>query len=279
MIAYLDTNVFDHLYKKIGCTGADIANLRKAIYGRQLSVPLSIHTLEEILLVDKTRPHWLVAQVKLTLSIASFRRLVKPCDQLLADDIRAYAARGEADRPYLGSDIQNVISAGISELVETDGEELDEEMMEALTETRQRKERFVLGMKRTQEQIRPAADQLEVRPTFEDYFQGIAPGLAEGFAQRQGMLDACRQRGIDGLLKLKSVRMAVASALSFTFGQTFEGWSPQRGDLADLHHAASAAAVADTFVTDDQRLLQTLSRVPFEGFEVIDLPGFLARLN
>ena len=120
MIAYLDTNVFDHLYKRIGCTGADIANLRKAIYGRQLSIPLSIHTLEEIMLADKARPEWLVAQVKLTLSIASFRRLVKPCDQLLADDIRAYAARGEADRPYLGADIQNVISAGISELVETD---------------------------------------------------------------------------------------------------------------------------------------------------------------
>jgi hypothetical protein len=32
MIAYLDTNVFDHLYKKIGCSSADIANLRKAVY-------------------------------------------------------------------------------------------------------------------------------------------------------------------------------------------------------------------------------------------------------
>lgn len=279
MIAYLDTNVFDHLHKKIGCSGADIANLRKAIYGRQLSIPLSIHTLEEIMLVGKVRPEWMVAQVKLTLSIASFRRLVKPCDQLLADDIRAYAARGEADRPYLGADIQNVISAGISELVDTDGEELDEEMVEALEETRQRKDSFRSGMKRTHEQIHTAAEPLAVRPTFDDYFQGIAPGLVEGFAQRQGVLDACRERGIEGLLRLKSVRMAVASALSFTFGQTFDGWPPHRGDLVDLHHAASAAAVADTFVTDDQRLRQALSRVPLEGFEVIDLPGFLTRLT
>jgi len=278
MIAYLDTNAFDHLYKKIGCTGADIANLRKAIYGRQLSVPLSIHTLEEILLVDKTRPHWLVAQVKLTLSIASFRRLVKPCDQLLADDIRAYATRGEADRPYLGADIQNVISAGISELVETDGEELDEEMMETLAETRQRKERFVLGIRRAQDEIRRIAKPLSGQITFEDYFQEGAPILAERFAQAVGVLYACKKRGIAGLLSLKSVRMAAGSILSDVLGQTFEP-SSNGGDAADLHHAVSAAAVADTFVTLDKGLRQALARVPIDGFATTDLPGFIAGLD
>jgi len=279
MIAYLDTNVFDHLHKKIGCTSADIANLRKAIYGRQLSVPLSIHTLEEIMLVGKVRPEWMVAQVKLTLSIASFRRLVKPCDQLLADDIRAYAARGEADRPYLGADIQNVISAGISELVETDGEELDEEMVEALKEMRRRKERFRAGMRKSQEETEQIAKSMSGQVTFEQYLELAAPGVAETFAQRAGVLEACKQRGIEGLLEIKSVRMSVGAALSLIYGQAFEGWSPKLGDSADLLHAASAAAVADVFVTDDQRLRQALARVPFDGFEVIDLPGFLARLT
>ena len=43
MAVYLDTNAYDHLYKKIGCTSADIANLRKKIYGRELSIPLFAH--------------------------------------------------------------------------------------------------------------------------------------------------------------------------------------------------------------------------------------------
>jgi hypothetical protein len=257
---------------------ADIANLRKAIYGRQLSVPLSIHTLEEIMLVGKVRPEWLVAQVKLTLSIASFRRLVKPCDQLLADDIRAYADRGEADRPYLGAEIQNVISAGISGLVETDGEELDEEMVEALEETRQRKERFASGMRRMQEEIRRTAKPLSGQITFEDYFREGAPILAERFAQGVGVLDACRERGIEGLLSLKSVRMAAGSVLSYVPRQTFEP-SSNRGDSTELLHAVSAAAVADTFVTGDQGLRQALARVPIDGFATTDLPGFLTRLT
>lgn len=278
MIAYLDTNVFDHLYKKIGCTSTDIANLRKAIYGRQLSIPLSIHTLEEILLVRKARPELLVAQIKLTLSLASFRRLVKPCDQLLADDIRAYAARGEPDRPYVGADLQNILSDGIGDLIETDGEDLDEDMVAALEQTRHRKERFKDAMGLAQQEalasVQPSSGQI----TFMQYSRATAPLLAERFAHEASALDGCKQRGIDGLADIKSVRMAIGLASSFVFGQRFEGWPAKPGDASDVLHAVSAAAVADTFVTDDKRLATALARVPLDGFEVLDLPVFLQRL-
>ena len=118
MIAYLDTGVFDHLYKKIGCTSADIAELRKAVYGHSLSMPIGIHVLEELLLNRRASPQELVARVKLTLSIASIRRMVKPCDQLIADDLRSYAATGQPDRPLVGAQIQNAITQGIAELID-----------------------------------------------------------------------------------------------------------------------------------------------------------------
>src|SRR5580704_13654163 len=132
MIAYLDTNVFDHLYRKIGCSSADIAGLRKAIYSRDLSIPLGLHVLEELLLKRRASPQELVARVKLTLSIASIRRMVKPCDQLIADDLRSYAASGEPDRPLINVQIQNAITQGIAELIESDGEEFSEEIAEVL---------------------------------------------------------------------------------------------------------------------------------------------------
>ena len=279
MIAYLDTTVFDHLYKKIGCTSTDIANLRKAIYGRRLSIPLSIHTLAEILLVPKARPQLLVAQVKLTLSLASFRRLVKPCDQLLADDIQAYAARGEADRPYVSADLQNILSDGIGELIETDGEDLDEDMVAALEQTRQRQERFEDGMRLAQQEVLASLPPSSGQPTFTQYFRETAPLLAERFAREASALDGCRERGIDGLASIKSVCMAIGSTSSLVFGQMFEGWSAKPSDSSDLLHAVSAAAVADAFVTDDKRLRATLARVPLDGFEVLDLPVFLQRLG
>ncbi|MGH7878854.1 MAG: hypothetical protein ACREQD_05100, partial [Candidatus Binataceae bacterium] len=169
MAAYLDTNVFDHLYKKLGCSGADIANLRKKIYGRELSIPLSIHTLEEILLERGARPERLVAKIKLTLSLANFRRMVKPCDQLLSDDVRAYAATGEPARPFIDANLQNIISDGITELIETDGEHLDEDMVEALDEAKRQKERFQAGMNEPVENIREIAKAI-AKPSFGEYF-------------------------------------------------------------------------------------------------------------
>jgi hypothetical protein len=273
MAVYLDTNVFDHLYKKIGCTSVDIANLRKKIYGRELSLPLSIHTLEEILLDRRARPELLVAKVKLTLSLGNFRRMVKPCDQLLTDDIRAYAATGAADRPFIDANLQNIISDGIGELIETDGEELDEDMVALLREVRGRKERF-------RDLLRAPDDRAESGDlTFDEYLRREMPLVLEAHARAAGVLDACRARGVDGLFNLRSVRAAIGVVLSYAYGQSFEGWSPKGSDFFDLLHVPCAAAVAETFVTDDARLQKAISRVPLEGFEVLDLPGFLQRVS
>lgn len=277
MAAYLDTNVFDHLYKKIGCTSADIANLRKKIYGRELSIPLSIHTLEEILLDRRARPELLVAKTKLTLSLGSFRRMVKPCDELLRDDIRSYAATGEAARPFIDANLQNIIADGIAELVETDGEERDEEMIAALEEAKRRKETVRASMKAPLESLRQLARSAG-ETTFEEYFAAGAIPLVERFVERQGVLRECQQRGMDALLRVRSVRMMVGATLSFLYAWTFEQESPVRGDSIDLHHAVSAAGVAETFVTEDRQLRRILARVPIEDFEILDLPAFLQRV-
>ena len=273
MAAYLDSSAFDHLYKKIGCTAADIANLRKRIYGRELSILLSIHTLEEILLDRKARPELLVAKIKLTLSLGNFRRMVKPCDQLLTDDIQSYASTGEAARPFLDAKLQNVISEGIAALVESDGEELDDDMIAALEEGRRQKEQFLRGMREAE-----LRGSLPERIPFTQYFDMMAPVVAKAFADRAGTLRKCEERGIEGLLEVRTVRMSVGATLSLVYGQTFEGWTPKIGDSGDLLHATSAAAVADTFVTGDARLRTILAQVPLANLEVIDLPGFLQRV-
>jgi len=279
MAAYLDTNVFDHLYKKVGCSGADIANLRKKIYGRELSIPRSIHTLEEILLDRRARPELLVAKIKLTLSLGNFRRMVKPCDQLLSDDIRAYAATGEAARPFIDANLQNVISDGIGELIESDGEELDDDLIAALEETRRQKEHFRDTARAAQAENEQAAASVSGQVTFEQYFNLTAPSVARRFAERAGVLAECENRGLEGLLNIRSVRMSVGTTLSLIFAWTFEGLSPKIGDSKDLLHAALAAAVAETFVTDDATLRRIVARVPLDNFEVLDLPTFLQQVS
>jgi hypothetical protein len=276
MIAYLDTNVFDHLYKKIGCTSANIAELRKLIYGRGLSMPIGIHVLEEILLNRRASPQELVARVKLTLSLASIRRMVKPCDQLLADDIRSYAATGQPYRPLVSAQIQNAITQGIAELIESDGEEFSEEIAEALEETKQRRERFLQAMRVSRQQIAALVETLPARISFADYFQRAAGMTVERFAQRAGVLEACRERGIAGLLTIRSVRAAVGTAQSLAYGQIFEGWAPVADDSFDFLHVPSAAASAEIFVTNDGRLRAALERVALDDLRVMNLAEFLA---
>ncbi|HKV54674.1 MAG TPA: hypothetical protein VJN94_08510 [Candidatus Binataceae bacterium] len=276
MIAYLDTNVFDHIYRKIGCTGADIANLRRAIYGRDLSIRLSIHTLEEILLERRASPQAFAAQIKLTLSLANSRALIKPCDQLLIDDLRAYAARGEADRPFLRGEMQNAVASGIAALIESDGEELEDEFVEVLKETARQRQEFAATFERAREAIASSASPAVDTGNFEQDFAERAAGAADRLIERAGVRDQCLQRGLDGLFRIKSVRMSLGAAIALNHEQNSGGLPP--ANSAALHHAVSAAAVAPTFVTDDADTHQLLARVPVDGFDIVSLPDFLKRL-
>jgi hypothetical protein len=276
MIAYLDTNVFDHLYRKVGCTSADIASLRKSVYSHNLSMPIGIHVLEELLLNRRASPQELVARVKLTLSIASIRRMVKPCDQLIADDLRSYAATGQPDRPLVSAQMQNAITQGIAELIESDGEDFSEEIAEALEDTRQRKERFLQGIKVLLREIASQLESVSPNTNFDNYFQHFAVAVAERFAHRAGVLDVCRERGFEGLIEIRSIRAAVGIALSIVYGRAFEGAADSTSDLSSFLHVPSAAATAEVFVSDDIRMRESLKRVPFSRFQVMSPPEFLA---
>jgi len=275
VITYLDTNAFDHIYKKIGCTGADIANLRKAIYGRQLSIRLSVHTLEEILLGRKVSPQALAAQIKLTLSLASSRTLVKSCAQLLLDDIRAYAVRGEADRPFLRGEMQNAVADGIAALIESDGEELEDDFLAVLNQARQEKQHFYAAL----EQVRQEAAAIASPPSgwtdFEQYFNTAALPALETVVELAGVTNPCRERGLDGLLKIKSVRMSLCAGLAPGYEQVTNGAAV---NSTTLHHLVSAAAVAETFVSDIAAYREFLARMPIEDLNVTTLPEFLKRL-
>jgi hypothetical protein len=274
MIAYFDTQTFDHVYKKIGCTAADIANLRKAIYGRRLSIRMSVHALEEILLGRKVSPQAFAAQIKLTLSLASSRTLVKPCAQLVFDDIRAYADRGEADRPFLRGDMQNAVADGIAALIESDGEELEDEFLAVLEQARQDKQHFFAALQQARQEAEAISRPATGWSSFEQYFEAAAlPALAM-LAKQTGADEACRERGLDGLLELKSVRMSLCMALAPGFEQVTAG----AANSSTAHHAVSAAAVAETYVSDTAANPEFLALVPVAGLHVSSLPEFLKHL-
>jgi hypothetical protein len=105
--------------------------------------------------------------------------------------------------------------------------------------------------------------------------------MYETSAGQGSVLEKCKKRGIDGLLDIKSVRLAVLATLSLMYSQLYNDGQQKRqsrpSDASDLRHAISACA-ADVFVTNDQRLQKHLSRVPIKEFHLLDLSSFLEGL-
>lgn len=251
MIAYLDFGAFDGLYRRDGCTAADVAALRKSVYGRDVTLALSIHHLEEIVIARRVPPQALSAQIRFTLSFASLRYLLKPSADLLIDEIRSYAASGAAGSPFLHGPAADAISSGIGELIESDGEEIAEDFVETLELARARRG-----------ELASLIDRARAAAAEGDRIVAATRALA-GAA---GALAGCERRGIEGLLGLRIVRMAAGIAAA-----------PPEPFPAD--HAIAAAARAEIVVSADPRMRELVARLALDGLASRGLPEFLATIR
>jgi hypothetical protein len=278
MIAYFTTAVFDQLYRKDGCTSADVAALRKAIYGRELTVRLSPHHLAEILLARKAAPQALSAQIRQALSFASLRSLLKPCEQLLISDIRDYAAQGAAGNPFLHGPIQNDFSSGIAELIESDGEEITDEFREALENAHRQKMRIARLAEHLTDTVSAEIDAISAEQrSFPILWRNFARLLATEIAAFGDVLDESRSRGLDSLLEIRTVRLLAALILSHFVGGAADAFP------GELHHALSAAAGGGVLVTGGGERRDAFAPLASAGllpkdFEAIGLPDLLGRI-
>lgn len=267
MIAYLDGKSFDHLYKKIGCTGADIANLRKRIYGRELSIPLSVHHLEELMLDRQARPELRVARVKLMLSIGNFRRMAKPCAQMITEAMWARVS-GEAARPLIGADVQNLVSEGLSDLIESDGEELNEDLMALLEESRGQREQFVSGFRETIAEIaRGTAGESSVS----GYTDSYAPVIIERLARNARIATTLATEYQAELAQSRSLRAYIVAAEEYSVKLRL---GAAVSDYTGIVHAISAAEIAEVLVSADGALRAALGE-RLAPLAMLDLPAFL----
>ena len=109
---------------------------------------------------------------------------------------------------------------------------------------------------------------------FDVFLRNNSGWLAEGLAKRRRLLSKVRQRGLPGLLELKSIALAVGTNLSLIYSHHFERRHPMSGDSRDILHAVAASS-ANIFVTNDRRLEAVLARIPVREFQVMNLSSFL----
>ncbi len=270
---YLDTNVYDHiLHKKGGVNDDHTSAFDVALKKGTFFVPLSLLVVEETILALKSVPELANRQLQLIGKISNIRTILKPPDQLLQDDIRAFV-RGRESRPFIK--VNRHLRQQIQDLLVRDQNANELEGVMNLIQSD--KEDFRGWMRATKEKVESELASAEGEPpTFERYFQGTAPGLAEDYAQRAGRLSECKERGISKLLdEVKSLRLSVGVNLSMIYGQIVDGRSPQLGDAIDMRHAVLASS-ATTFISQDRRFRELMSRIPYDGeFRIFDLVAWI----
>lgn len=272
MIVYFDTNIFDHLEQLNGVTAWDLFRIRRAVNHGCVRLILSYLSIEETLFIVSSQPQRAEARVKLILELADKHLLTRGHHQIINDDIRTYAEGFSAQSHF--ESLTPWIESEIWRLVAPVGRDV-RELSSVVNETRRIKKEYQVFMTKGRKKLKPKADSIGAsRYPFERYWKNNYGWLVEGLAKRARVLVKAKRRGIDGLLRLKSVALAVGANLSLLYSQHFENQTPRPGDSRDILHAIAASG-ADIFVTNDRKLETVLARIPVDGFRVMNLRAFL----
>ncbi|MDF0673098.1 MAG: hypothetical protein P0120_01975 [Nitrospira sp.] len=240
-----------------------------------MAVILSFLNLEETLFVVESHPEKARARVNLIIEICSNKLFARGQDAIMNDDVRSYALCTPTVSPFCA--FEPFMELAINELMQPTAE-ASADLRDIISETRTAKERFQSCLEACRTEVLPHAKAIGGKNyKFDVYWSNNRTWLLELIAEMAGVLSEAKSRGLDGLLKVKSVGLAVGANLSLTYAHQFENRVPKSGDSRDILHAIIGSS-ADVFVTDDGELRRVLNRVPVDGFRAISLEETLAML-
>lgn len=271
--AYFDRNVFDHIRKRQGITDSDVRGLEHAVDKDRISVLLSVSLVEETLILVKESPNTAREEGQLLARLTRGSEVIKPHQELLRDDIFAYAKGLLSPEPFTTefTDLAKYLNPDEPDLPGhlVVAEQVQQAKIEVHAE--------LIGATNNDSvyfKLRPKS----ARPRFKEYYKDYSVQVAADLAEAVGVLAECKAKGLDGLLQVRSVQLCVGAQLSLSFAQTREGQSVSLGDWHDMQHAVLASA-ADAFVTEDHKLAKNLNRIGIADFQVINLGTFLQRIR
>jgi predicted nucleic acid-binding protein len=275
MIVYFDTNVFDHLEQLNGVRGWELFRIQRAVKHAHIRLIFSYLNIEETLFIVSSQSKRAEARVKLILELTDKHLFALGQEVIMNNDIRADAHGMLSLSPFIT--LASWMECEIWRLVKPTGN-YSSELEGLVDETRRAKKMFQDFLTEGRAKVKPMADSIGARQyPFENYWTNNSGWLAEGLARRARVLAKVKKRGVDGLLKVKTVALAVGANLSLMYSHHLENRTPSSGDSRDILHAV-VASTADVFVTNDKRLETVLNRIPVEGFQAMSLQAFLNSL-
>lgn len=288
-LIYFDTNIFD---PKTGLSDSQLSSI-KNICGGILRVVFGIDCLEEALLgLDSAEPERALEHVRRVLNWTDPRLIAKPSNELLSDDLVRFShGQGETLSPWLENPRRLVkVKNNLRDLRNLDIGQLKKEFAPQIVELRERRDHYVRSFKQTIRELSSDPFILDNRGTnFPDFYRLTCLHVVKTWVQStqrhlndSGLMDRCREQGLEKLLDILSVRLATTVTLSLLHAQLLnEGLQtadPRPSDHADLRHAAVASS-AEVFVTNDRKQFKRLSSIPNGNWRVIWFKDFIESLR
>lgn len=265
--AYFDRNVFDQIDKGRDITSADLELIRGEVSAGRLSILVSFETVAETIMA---RQDTALRGLRLIREFTRQALPIKPHMDLLCDDIRAFAEGREQVPPFVFAKFS--VDRMIDEV-----ENSPQGLREDIAAEKRHKVKLNGDLSPYLDEERKALGG-RLPANFEKYWAERSAYHAEAFAHSAGYSERCRERGIDELLKVRSVRMTVGAFLSLLYSLLIEGRVIRSGTSYDMKHAATMSA-AEVVVSDDGELRRLLGRVPVPGLCVMSLPDFVGLIR
>lgn len=275
MDVYFDTNIYGHIFRlQNGVTEADVKKLRESVDAGGLNVFTSYPVVEETNTGRLANLEDVNGCLETIRTIAILDPIIKHHPDLLEDDIVAYANNEPTPDKF------EKAPYGLRSIFWDHTAKNYKELDKAAEETKKMIADFSQQMNDSFNKIRPQAKAIKEQgkqQPFEDYWNDMAPLWAEQVAERLGVLEKVKARGIDGLLKVHSFRILTTAQMALSYANTYERTAFNKGNSRDMHHVACSSAVP-IFVTHDGQLTKLLAKKPVDGLEVIDLRTLLNRI-
>lgn len=235
LIVYFDTNAFrDFAESRHGATGQKIALLRKRISEERLVIAPSFEVFEELVSVLKLDPEGSKRFCHLYDSLADWDHCLKGMEEILADDITSFAKIGKVACPFrpVRETSQFIQSIRANEYVLPCGL-----LKDLIDKGGMQKNAFVRNVLNIPDRFRPktgtkASREKEYDQEFRSFWEagGYAEKLAERLVRDNGELTEIRARGLTGLIKLPTMRLAVGYILHSKYKQVADGAIPEESD-------------------------------------------------
>lgn len=273
MKVYFDTNVFDHIFKKLNLLQKDLDSLANAIKASKFSILLSTLNIEEMISIIKSSNKYPANEMELLLNLTDWEEygFIKSYNEIIKEDIDYFlniinAPEYMHPSTVIYSNQQFLLSPNLSE---------KNEFNDIVIKVQKQKEilyRMFLNYKnKVKCQIKDLRGQY---PSFEEFKKEHIQDFAFKIFNQIGQVTLDIKNYDNKILNIKSIKLYTETSLSLIYSYLFKKRCPCIGDSRDLLHSILATP-ADIFVTNDKQYLTVLRRFTINGIRFLNLKDFI----